>query len=66
MWTDPENLEIGTVAAQFPEKEEMNVIFVAVCVCSHAHCACLPDQRTSLLAIAQVLLVFVDKPADKR
>jgi hypothetical protein len=27
------NVEIGTEAAQFPEKEYINGIFVAVCTC---------------------------------
>ncbi len=33
--TDTQNVEIGTEAAKFPEKEYINGIFFAVYVCNH-------------------------------
>jgi hypothetical protein len=40
------NVEIGTEAAQFPEKEYINVIFVAVQLCSSTVLTLDPVQQS--------------------
>jgi hypothetical protein len=45
------NVEIGTEAAQFPEKEYINGIFFAVHGAAHTHThACHGGHNTSLLS----------------